>query len=364
MSSTATLAIDIVSGRPDLAGFNETKAATKQLEKNMSSATASVKDTSKSVDRLASDVKGSAAAVSAAGSRVDGALDSTAGHADAVASKGAQASGALTGLGELVGGPFGEGMQKAGIAMQAAADSGDLLNVVTDSAIIRKAKDVTATATQTAASKAQAVATRATTASQWALNAALSANPLALVIIAVLALAALFVVLYKRSATFRAIVQAVGRAASAALGFVVAKARELANWIGPKISGAANAAKNVAVKAFRAYTSPIRTVLNLIKDVVGWIKRIRFPKPPGWLKSAGGFVGLGGPPDDGPRRPPGRPPGGRGGPGGGFMSYAGGRGGSGGGDVYIRVDGALDPNAVAKQIEDLLRGRGVRLGNA
>jgi hypothetical protein len=66
--------------------------------------------------------------------------------------------------------------------------------------------------------------TKRAAAGQWALNAALLANPVVLVVVAVAALAAALVIAYKRSETFRAIVDAafrgVQRAAGAAIAFV------------------------------------------------------------------------------------------------------------------------------------------------
>lgn len=59
---------------------------------------------------------------------------------------------------------------------------------------------------QRAAMVAAAVAAGVMTAAQWALNIALNANPIGLVILAGVALAALFVLLWKRSDTFRKIV--------------------------------------------------------------------------------------------------------------------------------------------------------------
>jgi hypothetical protein len=82
---------------------------------------------------------------------------------------------------------------------------------------------------------AQAIAKASTvafTAVQWLLNVALSANPIGLVVIALVALAAALVIAYKKSATVRAIVNALGRAFMTAIGkvrdFVVGAGR----WIG------------------------------------------------------------------------------------------------------------------------------------
>lgn len=166
---------------------------------------------------------GAAADAAQAGSKIDGALDSTAGHADTVASKSQQAAGALTGLGSTVGGPFGAAMIAGGTAMQTFADAGDLVNVVTESNIVRKIKDTAITVAKTAADYAATAASKAMTAGQWLLNAALSANPIGLVVLAVVALVAAFVIAYNKSDTFRAIVTAafdkIKDAASAVAGF-------------------------------------------------------------------------------------------------------------------------------------------------
>lgn len=55
----------------------------------------------------------------------------------------------------------------------------------------------------TAAEKIRAGVTKASAAAQWLLNAAMDANPIALVVIAIVALIAVFIILYKKSGTFR-----------------------------------------------------------------------------------------------------------------------------------------------------------------
>lgn len=59
--------------------------------------------------------------------------------------------------------------------------------------------------------KGRAIATRASAAAQWLLNAAMSANPIGLVVAAVAALIGVFVTLYERSATVRAAVAGLGQ---------------------------------------------------------------------------------------------------------------------------------------------------------
>lgn len=64
------------------------------------------------------------------------------------------------------------------------------------------------------------VVTKLAAAAQWLFNAAMSANPIVLVIAAVVALAAIFYVAYKKSKTFRDIVHALWGAMKSAFGWV------------------------------------------------------------------------------------------------------------------------------------------------
>jgi hypothetical protein len=81
-----------------------------------------------------------------------------------------------------------------------------------------------ATKAWTAITTIAKVATATWTAIQWALNVALTANPVGLVIVAVAALVAVIIIAYKHSETFRNIVQAafgaVAKAAGAAVDFI------------------------------------------------------------------------------------------------------------------------------------------------
>ena len=78
-----------------------------------------------------------------------------------------------------------------------------------------------ATKAKTAAMKVASVATKAYAAAQWLLNVAMAANPLGLVIVALVALAAGLVVAYKKSETFRKIVDGAMKAVKKVIGAVV-----------------------------------------------------------------------------------------------------------------------------------------------
>jgi phage-related protein len=94
-----------------------------------------------------------------------------------------------------------------------------------------KDADVVATVAHTAATVAGTVASGAMTAAQWLLNAAMSANPIMLVVLALAALVAAVILAYTHCDRFRAIVDAMGRVAVAAFGAVVNGASAAFGWI-------------------------------------------------------------------------------------------------------------------------------------
>jgi hypothetical protein len=216
------------------------------------------------------------------------------------------------------------------------------------------------------------VATAAWTAAQWLLNAALDANPIGLVIIAVAALAAGLVIAYQKSATFRQICAAALDAVKVAVDAVVSAFQSLLgaaqsayNWVvghwkvalfafGPLgaavslIASNFDAIKAAAVAAFDAITGGVGAAVSAIKSAIGWvdslldkISRIHMPHIPGL-----GSIGLSAP-------APGTP---------GVATQAGSSGSSGG--TTVNVYGAIDPEGTARAIERVLRNHDRRLGIA
>ena len=118
------------------------------------------------------------------------------------------------------------------------------------------------------------VATMAWTAAQWLLNAALTANPIGLVIVAVMALVAGLVLAYTKSETFRNIVtgafNAVKRAAVSAFNWVKS------NWplLLAIITGPIGIATYTIIKNFDKIKSAARTVVSAIRGIFGRIKSI------------------------------------------------------------------------------------------
>ena len=181
------------------------------------------------------------------------------------------------------------------------------------------------------------VATGAWSAAQAALNAVLAANPITLVVGAVGALAAAIVVAYNNSETFRNIVGALWDALSSGGGWVV-------DHVITPIANAFNA------------------VVDAVKSVYDWVTSLFSGfQLPDWLSTVLSWVGLEAP--SGPES-------------GAILAAAGTtdapfarlaswalapRTGSGpapvGGVVNITVNGALDPDAVARQIGRILSRR-------
>lgn len=210
--------------------------------------------------------------------------------------------------------------------------------------------------------KAYKAVQSAVTAAQLAFNVVMAANPVVLVVLAVIALGAAFVLAYKKSETFRTIVQAVGRGAAAALGWIVDKAKAVGTWI-TKLGPAATKAKDIGVAAFKLYTKPIQVVIDLVEKLIGWLGKIKFPKVPKAISSLGGLFGGEGGPDHHPRAVGGSVPAqGRGGPGGGGFSVLAGGGFAGANVAYIQINGVIDSVSAGREVEKVLRRNGVRLG--
>lgn len=101
-----------------------------------------------------------------------------------------------------------------------AALSGELLNGVNLKSTAIKYKDAAASKAKAIADKAGAVVAKGMAAAQWAVNAAMAANPITLVVLALVALGAGLVIAYKKSETFRKIVNAGFAKVKAAAGAV------------------------------------------------------------------------------------------------------------------------------------------------
>lgn len=115
---------------------------------------------------------------------------------------------------------------------------------------------------------ASRVATSAYTAAQWLLNAALNANPISLIVVAIAALVAALVLAYNKSETFRGIIEAAWSGIQSVIGVVVDWFQTYllpvfeAVWEGIKI------AVWVVVTAIAVYIEAFKAVLQGIADFI------------------------------------------------------------------------------------------------
>lgn len=209
-----------------------------------------------------------------------------------------------------------------------------------------------ATAAWTAITGVWAGITATATATQTAWNAAMAANPIGIIILAVIALIAVFVLLYKRNERFR--------------NFVNRMVREIAEWfggLGRKISGVwggLTGGIKTAYSAVKRWTGKILELARKLRDGIGDA-----------FSKVGNIPGLSSVLGSGAQRPPTIPPAdgrpffleaeswsswpatlGR-------SSRA-----TAGTVVQINVEGALDPVSVAQQIRGILAADVARTGVA
>jgi hypothetical protein len=100
-------------------------------------------------------------------------------------------------------------------------------------------------------------ATTAWTAVQWLLNAALTANPIGLVVAAVAALVAGVIIAYNHSETFRRIVDQ-----------LFAKLKEFIDWCGPAVQA-------WATKMGTSFGQAVTDVGNFINNIVTWFNKMK-----------------------------------------------------------------------------------------
>lgn len=198
-------------------------------------------------------------------SKVDDADKSVKSMGDKFDETGSKTSQLAGGLGDLGGalsampgpiGAIGTGLETAAPFVMGMTGAMDLLNLAANSNIVTSVKQVAATVASRTAMVAGAVATGVMTAAQWALNAAMSLNPIGLVIIAIVALVAVFVIAYKKSETFRKIVNAA--------------------WTGIKVAAVAvfNFLKGYFVAVFNVYKAVFMAGIAAFKRIWEGLKAI------------------------------------------------------------------------------------------
>lgn len=181
-------------------------------------------------------------------------LDAVAGAAGGLDEKTAAATGAL---GALASGFELVGNEKAAEALGAAALATDFLSGVGQTAAL--------------AVQAQAGATKALTIAQKAANVAMRANPIGLVVTAILLLVGGLVLAYNKSETFREIIQRAGAAGKAAMGAVVNAVSDVVTWVRDRIPPVFAWFKDKAAKVIEPAKLAISTVVDVVQDLIGWV---------------------------------------------------------------------------------------------
>ena len=119
-----------------------------------------------------------------------------------------------------------------------------------------------------AAAKVVTAATKVWAAGQWLLNAALTANPIGLVIVAIVALVAIVIIAYKKSETVRNSVHGAFRAVGAA-----------ARWLGDRFSDWWGRVRSILDRvggAFRGLPGRIRSAFGGLFNIITWPFRTAF----------------------------------------------------------------------------------------
>ena len=137
------------------------------------------------------------------------------------------------------------------------------LGTLNGALILEKASLVASTAAKGIA----AAATGVWTGAQWLLNAALTANPIGIVIVVIAALVAAIVIAYKNSETFRNIVQAAMKGVVQAWDWVWEKAKAVFSWLG----GAYQSVKGFITNPV---SSAVKSVVGFFGDVITRVKQI------------------------------------------------------------------------------------------
>jgi hypothetical protein len=241
--------------------------------------------------RMANDVDSATRDADMAASRLDG-VASSAGDLDDAAGKTTGALGALSAGFEVVGmEKYAAGLQTAAMATDGLSGVGQITTLMLESQKLAAVRAKVALIAHTVATKAIAAASKVWAATQWALNAALAANPIGLVVLAVVALVAIIVVAYKKSETFRAVVQVAMKLVTTYIETVVKIVETLVEFVRDKAPAAWDKLKDKAVAAaswisdkvggsFEDIIAPIEWVIDKVGDLIDLIGKIDFPDMP------------------------------------------------------------------------------------
>ena len=279
---------------------------------------------------------------SGATSALNDAASAASSAADKIDTVGGRAGDTATGLSALSGaldaagfGPAADALNLVATGMDAAEGSAVLFKVAQESLSLTTIKDTAARLANNVATLAGSAATKAWAATQWLLNAAMTANPVGLVVAGIILLIGVIVLIATKTTWFQ-------DAWKAAWGAIKTAAAAVWEWIGP----AAEKALDIVKKPIDAVKTAFDKVGDAIESVIKWLGKIKMPDVIGKIGDALSSIN------------PFSVSAGGGAPVPGLSARALGRGApaaAGGGTVQVFVPESSDPVATARYLKALMR---------
>lgn len=248
-----------------------------EIQSDASDASAAFDKVGSSAESMGKSVDTASRKADTASSRLEGAAEG----ADVLDSKAAQATGSLGALSsgfELVGADkYATGLQSAALATDFFAGVGEGANLILESSAALQIKATALKVKDAIVTRASAVATGVLTAATTALNAVMAGNPIALVVLALVALTAAFVVAYKKSDTFRKIVdgafKAVQKVVFGTVGKVVGFVRDHWKLLLVILTGPFGLAAAAIIKWRGKIAGAVSAGLDRVKSIASSIGR-------------------------------------------------------------------------------------------
>jgi hypothetical protein len=242
-------------------------------------------------DQVATSAVAMGDAVDSAATQADTAsskLDRVAGSAENLDDKAGRATGALGALsaGFEVAGleEYASGLNNVAMVTDFASGVGQAYTLIIELESLAMVKAKIASAAHSAQTIATSAATKTAAGAQWLLNAALTANPIGLVVVALAAMTAGVVLAYNKSETFRDVVDSAFGLAKRVVGDVVDVVENVPKKIGDIVDKvqdlpeAFRSAKERVVDFVGDMVAPIQDVIDKVQDLIGRIGDIRLPK--------------------------------------------------------------------------------------
>jgi phage-related protein len=270
----------------------------------------------------------------------DKAASSASSAAEKIDTVGGRAGDTATGLSAMSGaleaagfGPAADAANLLATGLDAAEGASTLFKVAQETLTLTTLKDTAARIANGVATTVASAATKAWAAVQWLLNAAMSANPIGLIIGLIVGLVAVIILIATKTTWFQ-------DAWRAAWGAIKTAAAAVWDWIGP----AAEKAMDIVMKPVEAVKKAFDKVGDAIEAVIKWLGKIKIPDALGKIGDVIGNLN------------PFSVSGGSTAPG--VSAQAMGRAGGGGGaatTVQVFVPESSDPVATARYLKALIR---------